>query len=60
MQELEILSLRDFGLKYHFEIFFSAALFTFIFFTLPFNVEGYSCDVTHGLDFSSIASPIKI
>ena len=34
-------------------------LFYFIF-QLAFNVEGYSCDVTHGLDFSTIASPIKI
>ena len=25
-----------------------------------FNVEGFSCDVTHGLDFSIIASLIKI
>ena len=24
------------------------------------NVGGYSCDVTHGSDFSTIASPIKV
>ena len=28
--------------------------------SLSFNVEGYSCDVTHGLDFPTIASAIKI
>ena len=27
---------------------------------LYFNVEGYSCDVTYGSDFSTIASPIKV